>query len=445
MEKWEGVMCRGSKKISTFAIAFLVTTFFTTEAFSAGFQLFNELSAKAMGNSAAMSARYDAAELAWFNPAGAAMMERAQISGGGALIFPSMELDDAKGSLPSGLYNGDKDPNMKHIAYPVPYLYGAMPLLGKLGISLSINSPYGLTTEWDNDWVGKYDAHYTNLSSVFITPAISYRMLDWLSVSAGVQFAYVEAEMRKPIGPVIDPLTHNYIGDVYTTIKGHDWGQGFILSAMATPFDDWNFGITYHSYVHFTINGHGEYDLPSAPAYLAPALHQGFQRSSVSLPLDLPPTLAFAVSTTMLRDFRFSAEVMWTGWSTYSNLKFHYEDTAPGSTQPGIVTVEKKWEDVVSLHFGIEYFLTDQWTFRASYAWDESPIDDDYRDPTLPTNDRHVFGFGLGYEWNHLTVDAAYSYVNVENGKPGKKITPDLSGKYKGDAHIANLQFSWTF
>ncbi len=392
-----------------------------SEVYAAGFQLFNELSAKAMGNSAAMSARNDAAELAWFNPAGSSMMDTAQITAGGALIFPSMELD-----------TGSDTPNMKHIAYPVPYLYGAMPILKNLGASLSVNSPYGLTTEWDNDWTGRYRAHYTNLSSVFITPALSYRPFEWLSVSAGVQFAYVDAEMRQYVSPLFPGL--------YTKIQGHDWGQGYILAAMVRPAKDWFLGMTYHSYVHFNIEGHAEYDIPSV---LKP--YSGlFPRSSVSLPLDLPPTLSFAASTTALKNFRFSAEVLWTGWSTYSDLRFHYEQL-PVTLQPGVVTVYKKWNDVVSLHFGVEYFLNDQWTLRASYAWDESPIEDDYRDPTLPTNDRNVFGFGIGYQWNHLTVDTAYSYVSVEDSKPGEKVTPELDGTYKGYAHIANVSFSWTF
>jgi len=151
------VMLKRSSVISVSFFSMIAMAFQASGVFAAGFQLFNELSAKAMGNSAAMSARYDAAELAWFNPAGAAMMDRAQVTGGGALIFPSMKLD-----------MGDDEPNMKHIAYPVPYLYGAMPIMDRLGVSLSVNSPYGLTTEWDNDWPGRYDAHYTNLSSVFI-------------------------------------------------------------------------------------------------------------------------------------------------------------------------------------------------------------------------------------------------------------------------------------
>ncbi len=439
-------MCRNIKTCLVLAVVLFSSLFAATQVLAAGFQLFNELSAKTMGNSAAMSARYDAAELAWFNPAGSAMMARPQISGGGALIFPSMKLKDAEISAPALPYDGNDDPNMKHIAYPVPYLYGAMPFMDKFGVSLSINSPYGLTTEWDNNWMGKYVAHYTNLSTIFITPALAYRPIDWLSLSAGVQFAYADAEMRKAI-PIIAGTS--YLGDAYTTIKGHDWGQGFVLSALATPFEDWSFGISYHSYIHFTIDGHGDYDLPTLNPLVAPLITPKFQRSAVELPLDLPPSLAFAVSTTMLQDFRFSAEILWTGWSTYSNLKFHYLDTAPGSTSPGVVTVEKKWEDVISLHFGIEYYLNDQWTFRVSYAWDDSPIDDDWRDPSLPTNDRNVFGFGVGYTWNHLTVDAAYTYVNVENSKPGDKVEDPLgrtlSGKYEGDAHIANLQFSWTF
>ena len=160
--------------------------------------------------------------------------------------------------------------------------------------------------------------------------------------------------------------------------------------------------------------------------------------------MDLPATLSLAVSTTMLKNFRFSGELLWTQWSAYENLKFNY-DQSPGTGQEGIVEVNKDWDDVWCVRFGVEYYLNDQWTFRLSYAWDESPIDDDYRDPSLSTNDRNIFGFGVGWAWNQLTVDAAYSYVAVEDAKVGKKATPTLDGTYKGDAHIANLSFSWTF
>jgi long-chain fatty acid transport protein len=311
-----------------------------------------------------------------------------------------------------------------------------MPFMENFGLSLSVNSPYGLTTEWDSDWAGKYRAHYTNLSSVFITPAISYRPFEWLSLSAGPQIVYVEAEMRKFIP--------TRLGDVYTEINGHDWSQGYVVSAMARPDDDWSFGVTFHSHVNFNIEGHADYDLPVLPPPYDSIMAGSFPRSHLYLPLDLPKTLSIAASTTAIRNFRFSAEVLWTGWSSYRDLKFNYEE-APGTGQPGVVKMEKRWNDVFSLHFGVEYYLDDQWTFRASYAWDDSPIEDDYRDPSLPTNDRSVFGFGLGWAWNQLSVDAAYSYVYVEDARPGSKVTPELHGTYEGDAHIANLSFSWTF
>ena len=410
-----------------FVAAVTVASLFfgTVDAFAAGFQLFNELSAKTTGNSAAMSARYDVAECAWFNPAGAAMMERPQITGGGAIVFPSMELD-----------MGHESPDMKNMAYPIPYIYAAMPLMEKFGLSLSVNSPYGLTTEWDNDWAGKYDAQYTNLTTVFITPAVSFRPLEWLSIGAGAQIVYNEAEMRKFI--------KTRLGDVYTEITGHDWSQGYVVSAMAKPDEHWSFGVTFHSHVNFNIDGHAKYEYPVLPPAYDVALRRVFQRSHLYLPIDLPKTLSIAASTTAIRNFRFSAEMLWTGWSSYRDLKFHYEQR-PGTGQPGVVKVEKSWNDVYSLHFGMEYFLDDAWTLRASYAWDDSPIENDYRDPSLPTNDRDIFGFGVGWAWNKLVVDAAYSYVSVHDSKPGSRATPELYGTYKGDAHIANISFSWIF
>ncbi len=418
-------MFKESASFSLVLVTLLSLVFTASVAYSAGFQLFNELSAKTTGNSGAMSARYDVAECAWFNPAGAALMERPTVTAGGALIFPSMELDN----------DGD-DPNLKHIAYPVPYMYGAMPFMNRFGVSLAVNAPYGLTTEWDNDWEGRTYAQYTELSTVYITPAISGKVFDWLSLSAGLQVVYVDAEMRKFIS--------TSLGDVYTKIEGDDWGAGYVLSAMAVPFDDWTFGITYHSHVSTRLDGDAKYQLPALPPPYDAVMKGLFPKSDLTLPMDLPATLSLAVSTTMLKKFRFSGELLWTQWSAYENLKFNY-DKAPGSGQPGIVENPKKWDDVWCIRFGAEYYFNDQWTFRLSYAWDESPIDDDYRDPSLSTNDRHIFGFGLGWTWNHLTVDAAYSYVAVEDAKVGKEATPALDGTYKGDAHIANLSFSWTF
>jgi long-chain fatty acid transport protein len=406
-----------------------VTVLFScSSVWAAGFQLFNELSAKATAQGSAMSARDDVAECAWFNPAAAAILDGPKATAGMAVVFPSMELDG----------NG-YDPEMKNMAYPVPYMYAAMPFMEQFGASIAVNSPCGLTTEWDNDWVGRYYAQYTNLTSIYITPSLSWSPAGWISFGAGAQIAYADADMRKSI-PVSSLQT-----EVYTKLQGDDWAEGYILSVLVKPHEKWNFGLTFRSQMDFDLDGDAKYEYPVMPEPYNTMLRSALMKSDISLPLTLPQTLSLAVTTTALQNWRFSLELLWTAWSNYDNLHFQYDNMPGQGPVPGDVKYEKDWNDVWSIHTGVEYMLNDAVTLRASYVWDQSPIDDDYRDPSLPTNDRHIFGFGAGWKWRQLELDAAYSYIHLEDAGIGKRATPTLDGTYSGDAHIVNISFSWNF
>ncbi|NPA95179.1 MAG: transporter [Thermodesulfobacteria bacterium] len=395
-------------------LVFLLAAFCSANVYSAGFQLFNELSARTASLGAAMTARTDVVESAWFNPAVSAMLDGPQVMAGMAAVIPQMKLE-------SDDYRAD----MKDKVYPVPHAYAATPLGDKFGVSMAINMPYGLTTEWDNDWRGKYYAVYTELRCLFISPAVAIRPLEWLSFSAGPNFVYATADMRKALTPQIPGLK--------TNMNGEDWAYGYTVSMIAKPFKDWSFGVTYHSQVDIGLSGTARYtmDLP------------GFQKSKMWLDVSLPRTVSIGVATTAIKDFTFSMDIVWTDWSSYDRLDFVYE-SAPGTGQPGVISVPRNWEDAWAFKFGAEYTYSKMWQFRAAYVYDKSPIKDKYREPTLPTNDRHVFSVGLGWNYKHLGVDASYTYVLVENGGTSP-MTPGLDGTYKGQAHIIGTSFRWSF
>ncbi|MEZ0328083.1 MAG: outer membrane protein transport protein [Dissulfuribacterales bacterium] len=386
-------------------------------AFSAGFQLFNEGSARTTALGASMTARYDAVESAWFNPASVAMQDYKGMTGmaGMAVVMPSLKLNTATGP----------DPEMKNMAYSVPYAYWTMPYGDRLGFSMSVNVPYGLTTEWKADWIGKYYAAKTDLRCFFFTPAISYKLTDWLSLGVGAQIARADATLEKSVTPKVPGLT--------TKMEGDDTDFGYVLAATARPVKDWTVGLVYRSQVNFEIEGTAKYNL-SIP---------GFYRSDMRLPLRLPSTLSFGVSTTAVPDWTLSADVLWTGWSSYESLTFYY-DQAPGIGKPGVVSIPKEWNDCYSLRFGAEYRLNPEWVLRGSYVYDRTPIEDKYRDPTLPTNDSHLFGIGVGYTYKNWTIDGAYSYLYMEDAKTSP-ITPTLHGTYEATANIFNLSVSYKY
>ena len=401
-------------------------------AFGAGFQLFNEMSARSAAMGSAVVARSDIAELAWFNPAGAAMMERAEVMAGMSFVVPSMEFDNDNG----------KDWEMKDHVFALPHIYMATPLGKFFGASLAINSPYGLTTDWDRDWAGNTHAVYTDLKTIYISPSLSFSPFEFISFSAGPHFVYADAELKKyafynrnfsPIPGM--PM----LASAYSRMDGDDWGYGYQVSMMIRPIDKLQIGLVYHSEVDLDLSGDAKFDITGHPM-VTPNIQMMLQNGDMWLDLTLPSTFTIGVTTTFIPNLRLSADFMWTGWGCYRSLDFEFENPPYESENP------KEWKDVWSYRFGAEYTLNSQWQFRASYVYDESPIPDSYREPSLPTNDRHVFGFGAGWTMDdHFGVDAGYTYVHVEDGDPGKKSSPDLDGEYQGDAHIFNISFRWTF
>ncbi len=383
---------------------------FVKRASAAGFQLFNEISARGTGMGAAMTAVGDSADTAWFNPAATAFLDRSMVQAGTAFVVPSIKLEDS----------GNKY-EMKNMVYPLPNFYAVMPTSGRVGFSFAVNVPYGLTTEWHKGWIGDTKARKTELRCMFFTPSMSIKLTDWLSLGVGAQVAKVNADMTKAINALIS-----------TRIKGKDIGKGYVVSLYARPSKDWNLGMVFRSHVKFHIYGSADYDSPSLPV------------SAVNLPLTLPASLSVGVSTTSVENWLLSCDFLWTWWSYYKSLDFHYEKL-PTTGLPGESIYPKNWKNCMALRFGAEYRLNRNWRLRGSYVFDQSPIQDNYRDPSLPTNDRHLFSVGAGYYFKNLTIDGAYTCLLMKDSHPGDLVTPSLSGTYKGYANIFNLSATWVF
>ncbi len=407
-------------RLKVFIVAFFSLVFYLDNAFGAGFQLVNELSARATGLGAAMTGLSDAPELTWFNPAAVSGFKKMRMSAGLALVMPSLELD-----TPTG-----KDPDMKNMAYPLPYFYAGRSINDRIGIGLSINAPYGLTTEWDKDWIGRYFAVKTQLETVFFTPSISYKLTRYVSIGVGAQLVKATAEMTQYI-----PLRSVPNVSVKTKMDGEDFAKGYLVAMQVTPNDNLRIGAVFRSEVCFDIKGKATYDQN---------FYGLFPKSDAWLAVRLPASVSVGVSTTYFKNWLISVDYLWTRWSSYDKLDIHYEKM-PGSGVAGIISKPKNWSDDYAIRIGVEHNYNANLTLRASYVYDRSPISDTYRDATLPTNDRHIFALGLGYNIKGIQFDLAYGYLLMEDCKPSQLTTPGLKGTYEANAHIFNVSLGYSF
>ncbi len=65
-----------------------------------------------------------------------------------------------------------------------------------MGVRLGVNAPFGLTTEYDSNWIGRYQAIKSKIETINVNPAISYKFGNW-AVGAGANYQHIKADFTK--------------------------------------------------------------------------------------------------------------------------------------------------------------------------------------------------------------------------------------------------------
>lgn len=358
----------------------------------AGFQLYTEGSAEALGQAGAISGRTNLTSLAWYNPAALAGSARPQIMLGAT--WASIHTDYSSSGVP--------DASMSDGWQVIPYFYYVQPLTDQLTGTLSVNAPYGLITEWSDSWAGAAIATYSDLRTIYITPSIAWKAHEMLSVSAGLNVVDAEADLQR----------------TGARVQGDDMSYGGTVSAHLQPGEDWGFGIRYQSRVKLDISGTLNGTLPASAA------------------LELPSSVNLGLANTTMNNLSLGLDLVWTEWSAYEELQI----VAPPAPIPA---VPKDWDDVISIRVGGEYALGESWLLRAGYIWDQSPVPDTTRSPELPGSDRQMVMGGFGWKWNDLVIDAAYSYLWAETAPMGSIYS--LPGEFETTTHLVSLSVGYKF
>ena len=63
-----------------------------------------------------------------------------------------------------------------------------MPIDDQWTFGLSVQNFFGLSLNWQDDWIGRYSSTKEWLIAPQIQPTIAYKVNDWLSVDAGLGF-----------------------------------------------------------------------------------------------------------------------------------------------------------------------------------------------------------------------------------------------------------------
>ena len=416
---------------------------FDGEAWGSAFQV-RENSASALGNAfAGAAASTDDPSIIANNPAGMIGLSGNQVSGHISIIIPSAVFSGIGLTATRQPINGGNGGDAGS-AQPVPAAYGFYDASRDLKFGLALTAPFGLQTQYQSDWVGRYQALRSDIATININPNAAYRVSEWLSIGGGPAIQHAGAEFTNAINSttvvhLANPLLPAglTLPDGLAKVTGDSWSVGYTLGALVEVSPWTRLGASYRSQVSQRIEGTATFAVP-APLAAAPQ----FQNTPARADLKTPDVVTLAASHQISPDITLLAEVQWTNWRVVKDLRIERPDGSPLSDQP------EQWHGTWFGSVGATWRPDPNWTFRGGLAFDPTPVRDQFRTARLPDVDRYWLAFGLGYSWTQdFRVDAAY--VHIFSPSPSinevSQTGDVLVGQYSNHIDLVSLSATFRF
>ena len=420
------------KKLFTLVV---ILGLLTNITYGSGFQL-NEHGARAMAMAGAFTGLANDPSAIYFNPAGITQLNGTQFYLGATMIMPLSSYTSPQPSLSTTDMVGQ-------IFTPINF-YVTHQFSNKLYVGLSVNNQYGLGTKWDPNWIGRYNAVETSITTFYFTPVIAYKLLDNLSISAGPTIAIASIKMssrtHNPVNPAQDPLI-TLTGDNVT-------GIGFTAGILFKPSDKLQIGASFRSQTKFDLTGTAVSD-PATFYHPVYKVNFPFPNGTVASQLTTPANATLGLAFMPNTDWTMTFDFQYVGWSSYDKLDLTfntYNLTNPLAAGPTTESIPRNWQDSYILRLGFEYKASADFAVRFGVLYDKNPIKDEFVDPTLPDADRVGLNIGFGGKLtNHLGIDFSYMFLSfadrtISNSNPAI----GFNGTYTNSAHLIGCNFSYS-
>lgn len=334
----------------------------------------------------------NSAEVAFFNPAGMAYLDKKfNVSVGANALFANVKFQNSQ-------YNWTSE--SKNVGTPFS-VYATYKLNDWLTAGLAVYTPYGSAVDWDKGWEGSHLVNNIDLKAIFVQPTVSIRVGDHFSIGGGPIYANGSVEFNKNL-----QYQGGVLQDANVTIEDSGISAwGYNLGMMFNPTDKIRLGMNYRSEIIMEARG-GDADFNDVPGFVAN--DPRFQDQKFDADLPLPAEFTAGLSVQITDKWMVAFDVNHTMWSTYKALDVKFSNGTE-SINP------RNYKDASTYRFGTQYKANDKFTFRAGYYFDESPVQDGYFAPETPRNDSNAFTGGLTYQLNDkFGIDVSFLYIHFD-------------------------------
>jgi len=436
------------KQLKRIMLTAAVLVLATTNARAAGIWLY-EMGQADMGTATAgRAAMARDASTAFSNPAGMTRLDRSQLTAAGLLLDVNIEFDGQTTWNTWNNSNTETTGNQHNAGGFVPagsfnYVQVVTP---DLRLGLTVGSYFGLGGEFGNSWQGRYYAQRLELMTMAINPVAAYKVNDWFSVGGGVTSLYslLKTDMainnRNHLNPNDPPQP-----DGQFKINSNDWGWGYNAGVMMEPTKSTRVGLTYRSKIDLKFDDSPAVSGVTGPigARIAEVLNNGM----LGLEITVPQAADLSCYQQVTDKLALMANLGWQDWSRFGSLEVDLS-TAAGAGRS--TTADMHFDDTWHAALGAHYRIADPWLLMLGFAYDSSPVKDQFRSIVLPLDRQYRYATGVEYTWSKdVTVGFDYTFIDLGKARVNNNRGPfagNIVGELSTDYMSAfGLNVNWKF
>lgn len=329
-------------------------------------------------------------------------------------------------------------------------------------VGFMVGAPFGLKTEYERDWVGRYSAVESDVKIVNLTLSGAIDLVpDRLTVGAGLVFSHANVTLSKAVDfgtilfgqlplaarPTAPAFARPQGSDGFFEIEGQDNGIGWVVGLSLRPTDRLTVGLSHQSEIDYDLRGDVDWTVPSAARATFDARGAGalFVDGKGGAALTTPSITQLAASYAFTDAFTLMATYAETDWASLQEVRIDFENPDADARE------EFRWSATRFMSLGAEFKLNDAWMLRAGYAYDETPTTFAHRTPRLPDEDRKWFSLGATWQFSDaLELNFAYTHIKPDTPQVGIMESAaagghTLFGSFDSDVNIIGIGAQYSF
>ena len=273
------------------------------------------------------------------NPAGATRLGDSEIVFGGSLVLPRIAFRERGSTLFNGSPLGGNDGSDGGFEVLAPNLYALWDYAEHLKFGLGITVPFGLVTDYELGWLGRYNETTTTFQTIDVNPNVAIKLTPEWSLGVGVSVQWARERLAQAIdfgticvlraavgGFGLSTATCAGVGlvpgqsDGAGAVEGDNVALGYNFGLLYESSPRTRFGFNFRSRIHHKFNADGDFSVPAAARAIidASATPTAFTDSGAELEIDLPEVVSLSFYHEPRPRWAVMGDLSWTQWTRTS-------------------------------------------------------------------------------------------------------------------------------